>query len=140
MLTCSCVKRLLKILENRPDRKVKTAIYVSKTADLAVLGHYVRQYLEDESYISRGGYWFDYDERDVFIETTDSYVMFKDVLARDYEIIFVIEGDEHIELNRIVDSLSEDNYVILVPMDCKLRSYLMLDKNRQPRQLKRKQV
>ena len=138
MLSCGCVKRLLSVLANRPDRKLRTAVYVSKTGDIDGLGPYVRRYLEDESYISRGGYVFDFEEDNVFIETTNDYKFFKSVIARDYEIIFMIEGDESDQLTEIINSLSDENNMIFVPIDCRLRSYKYLNERTQRRVLKRK--
>ncbi len=140
MLTSSCVDRLLWFLRNRPDRKVKTAIYVSKTADLDGLGHYVKQFLDDESYISRNGYKFEYDEEDVFIETTKTYEFFKDVIAKQYEIVFMLEGSERDELMEIAQSEANEDDTVFVPIDTRLKSYRLLDPNKQPRQLKRKQA
>ena len=140
MLTSSCVDRLLWFLRNRPDRKVKTAIYVSKTADLDGLGQYVKQFLDDESYISRNGYKFEYDEEDVFIETTKTYEFFKDVIAKQYEIVFMLEGSERDELMEIAQSEANEDDTVFVPIDTRLKSYRLLDPNKQPRQLKRKQA
>ena len=140
MLTSSCVDRLLWFLRNRPDRKVKTAIYVSKTADLDGLGHYVKQFLDDESYISRNGYKFEYGDEDVFIETTKTYEFFKDVIAKEYEIVFMMEGSERDELIEIAESEASEDDTIFVPMDTRLKAYRLLDPNKQPRQLKRKQA
>ena len=140
MLTSSCVDRLLWFLKDRPNRKVKTAIYVSKTADLSGLGQYVKQFLDDESYISRNGYKFDYDEVDVFIETTKTYEFFKDVIAKQYEIVFMLEGSERDELIEIAQSEANEDDTVFVPIDTRLKSYRLLDPNKQPRQLKRKQA
>ena len=140
MLTSSCVDRLLWFLKDRPNRKAKTAIYVSKTADLNGLGQYVKQFLDDESYISRNGYKFDYDEADVFIEKTKTYEFFKDVIAKQYEIVFMLEGSERDELMEIVQSEASEDDTVFVPIDTRLKSYRLLDPNKQPRQLKRKQA
>ena len=140
MFPCYCVKRLLTILENKPraNCKIKTAIYCSKTADINGLGHYVKQYLTDESYISRNHYCFDYNDENVYIDGSDNYDMFKLLIAQDYEIVFMIVGDEEEELMDIVNQLPDSNNMVFVPMDCRLRSYRFLDKGIEPKQLKRK--
>ena len=140
MLTSPCVDRLLMFLKDRPDRKVKTAVYVSKTAELESLGHYIRQFLEDESYISRNGYKFDYEERDVFIEKTSTYETFKEVIAKNYEIVFMMEGSERDTLMKIVEAAASDDDTVFVPMDTRLKAYRLLDPYKQPRQLKRRQA
>ncbi len=140
MLTSPCVDRLLTFLKNRPDRKVKTAVYVSKTADLEGLGHYIRQFLEDESYISRNGYKFEYGENDIFIETTDTYQFFKDVIAKNYEIVFMMEGNERDTLTDIAYAAAKDDDTVFYPMDTRLKAYRLLDPYKQPRQLKRRQA
>jgi len=138
MLTCGCVNRLLTILEGRPDRKVKTAIYVTKSMQFSDLRHYVRQYLDDESYISRGGYKFEYSEDNIFIETSSDYKFFEDVLSRGYEAVFMITGEENDEIKDIINSLSDENNTIFIAMDCKLRAYKYLDEKKQKKFLKRK--
>ena len=140
MLPCCCVKRLLTVLEAkpRPNRKVRTAIYCSNTADVDELGRYVKQYLTDESYISRNQYWFDYDNENVYIDKTDNHKMFNYVIAQDYEIVFMMVGDDEDELMDIVNQLPDSNNTVFITMDCKLRSYRYLDTNNRPRQLKRK--
>ena len=140
MLPCCCVKRLLTVLEDnpRPNRKVKTAVYCSKTADIDGLGHYVKQYLTDESYISRNQYWFDYSDENVYIDKSDDHKMFDYVIAQNYEIIFMIVGDDEDELTDTINQLPDSNNTVFVPIDCKLRSYRFLDVYNKPRQLKRK--
>lgn len=138
MLQFNVVKRLLDILQGRPDKKPRTGIYVSKTADINGLGRYVKTYLDDESYISHGGYTFDYNEDNVFIEKTDTFENFKDVIARKYEIVFVLCGGEEGEITEIINSLPDNNNMIFVFMDNRLRSYRLLDLQKQHSQLKRK--
>jgi len=137
MFSCSVVNRLLDILKNRPDRKVKTAIYITNSADIDGLGKYIFKYLNDESYISNGGYMLDYDRTDVYVESADTFEMFKHVIAQNYEMVFMLTGDDENKLLEIVHSLSSANNMIFMPMDCKLRAYRMLDE-RQLRRLKRK--
>ena len=141
MLTCCAVKRLLTVLDRkpRPNGKIKTAVYCSKTADINDLGQYVRRFLIDESYISREKYQFDYDRENVYIEKSDDYSMFKYVIAQNYEIVFMIEGDEDEKLREIVEESAKDDDTVFVPMDCKLRAYKFLDTWNQPRKLKRKE-
>ena len=64
--------------------------------------------------------------------------MFDYVIAQNYEIIFMIVGDDKDELTDMVNQLPDSNNTIFVPCDCKLRSYRFLDVNNKPRQLKRK--
>lgn len=139
MLTNVCVERLLRFLGNKTDRKIKTAIYVAKTADLKGLGKYVRQLLEDESYISRSTYKFDYDESDIFVETTETYQFFKDVIAKNYEMVFMLEGDESKTLQEYVKAAAKHDSTIFWGIDRFLKSYRLLDPYKEPRQLKRRQ-
>ena len=48
---------------------------------------------------------FDYNEDNVFIEKTDTFENFKDVIARKYEVVFVLCGGEEGEITEIINSL-----------------------------------
>ena len=140
MLPDNCVMRLLAVLgaKPRPNRKVKTAIYCSKTADIDGLGCYIKQYLTDESYVSQNQYWFDYEGENVYIENSDDHKMFAYVLAQNYEVVFMLVGEEEGKLIGLINQLPDTDNTLFIPMDCRLRSYRLLDAISKPRQLKRK--
>lgn len=142
MLTCCAVKRLLTILERnqRKDRKVKTAIYCAKTADVEGLLKYARQFIDDETYISHYGYKFDYDEEDVYIEKLDDYSMLNNVITHNYEIVFMLSGEEDEKLKEIVEEVAAGKSTVFYSMDCKLRAYRYLATWNQPKKLKKKEV
>ena len=138
MLTYKVVTRLLANLIDRPNHLVKTAIYVAKSADIDALGHYIKQFLDDESNISRDAYKFDYSRDDIYIEKNSDYKMLRYISELDYKIIFILAGNEESELFQFVETLPEDNRLIFISIDSKLQAYRLLDQQKQLRQLQKK--
>ena len=125
------------------SKLIPTAIYATKSADVNGLGTFVGRYIDDECYLSRGVYAFDYTNEDIFIETEDGEPVEKFnkiVNSGKYQIVFMLVGSEGAQVLDAVDSLDDDNDMIFITVDNILSSYQMLSVFNGRRQLKRRTV
>ena len=143
MLKRNVVTRLLKNIMQFKSKLIPTAIYATKSADVNGLGTFVGRYIDDECYLSRGVYAFDYTNEDIFIETEDGEPVEKFnkiVNSGKYQIVFMLVGSEGAQVLDAVDSLDDDNDMIFITVDNILSSYQMLSVFNGRRQLKRRTV
>ena len=125
------------------SKLIPTAIYATRTADVDGLGTFIGRYIDDECYLSRGVYAFDYTNEDIFIETEDGEPLEKFnkiVNSGKYQIVFMLVGSEGAQVLDAVDSLDDDNDMIFITVDNILSSYQMLSVFNGRRQLKRRTV
>lgn len=143
MLKRNVVTRLLKNIMQFNSKLIPTAIYATRTADVDGLGTFIGRYIDDECYLSRGVYAFDYTNEDIFIETEDGEPLEKFnkiVNSGKYQIVFMLVGSEGAQVLDAVDSLDDDNDMIFITVDNILSSYQMLSVFNGRRQLKRRTV
>ena len=143
MLKRNVVTRLLKNIMQFNSKLIPTAIYATRTADVDGLGTFIGRYIDDECYLSRGVYAFDYTNDDIFIETEDGEPLEKFnkiVNSGKYQIVFMLVGSEGAQVLDAVDSLDDDNDMIFITVDNILSSYQMLSVFNGRRQLKRRTV
>ena len=141
MLKRIVVTRLLKNIMQFKSKLIPTAIYATKSADVNGLGTFVGRYIDDECYISRGVYAFDYTNDDIYIETENGEPLEKFnqiVNSGKYQIVFMLVGSEGTQVLNAIESLDDDNDMIFVTIDSILSSYQMLSVFNGNRQLKRK--
>ena len=125
------------------SKLIPTAIYATRSADVDGLGTFIGRYIDDECYLSRGVYAFDYTNEDIFIETEDGEPLEKFnkiVNSGKYQIVFMLVGSEGAQVLDAVDSLDDDNDMIFITVDNILSSYQMLSVFNGRRQLKRRTV
>ena len=143
MLKRNVVTRLLKNIMQFNSKLIPTAIYATRSADVDGLGTFIGRYIDDECYLSRGVYAFDYTNDDIFIETEDGEPLEKFnkiVNSGKYQIVFMLVGSEGAQVLDAVDSLDDDNDMIFITVDNILSSYQMLSVFNGRRQLKRRTV
>ena len=143
MLKRNVVTRLLKNIMQFNSKLIPTAIYATRSADVDGLGTFIGRYIDDECYLSRGVYAFDYTNEDIFIETEDGEPLEKFnkiVNSGKYQIVFMLVGSEGAQVLDAVDSLDDDNDMIFITVDNILSSYQMLSVFNGRRQLKRRTV
>lgn len=141
MLKRNVVTRLLKNIMQFNSKLIPTAIYATRSADVDGLGTFIGRYIDDECYLSRGVYAFDYTNEDIFIETEDGEPLEKFnkiVNSGKYQIVFMLVGSEGAQVLDAVDSLDDDNDMIFITVDNILSSYQMLSVFNGRRQLKRR--
>ena len=125
------------------SKLIPTAIYATRSADVDGLGTFIGRYIDDECYLSRGVYAFDYTNEDIFIEAEDGEPLEKFnkiVNSGKYQIVFMLVGSEGAQVLDAVDSLDDDNDMIFITVDNILSSYQMLSVFNGRRQLKRRTV
>ena len=141
MLRRNVVTRLLKNIVQFNSKLIPTAIYATSTADTEGLGTFVGRYIDDECYLSRGVYAFDYTNDDIFVEAADGEPLeqFNKIInCGKYQIVFMLVGSEGSKILDAIETLDDDNDMIFITMDSILTSYQMLSVFNERRQLKRK--